>query len=130
MKNFIREFNNQCCNIQLESVTIGKTGIFLDLTLEIRNENLISKVYQKPSNKYLYLPPTTNHSKSVMINVIKQELRRYCLYTSNPSDELVIKKNLRKIMLKRTHENLPRPTISTYFRTQSASNGVTENGNR
>jgi len=102
-KNFIREFNNQCCNIQLESVTIGKTGIFLDLTLEIKNEIIISKVYQKPSNKYLYLPPTTNHSKSVMINVIKQELRRYCLYTSNPSDELVIKEKFYERLCLRGH---------------------------
>ena len=29
-KKFIGEINNQCSNIQLDSVTIGKTGIFLD----------------------------------------------------------------------------------------------------
>ena len=55
------------------------------LELKISNENLISKVYQKPSKKYLYLPPT------IMINVMKQELRRYCLYCTNQSDELEIK---------------------------------------
>jgi len=57
----------------------------LYLELKISNENLISKVYQKPSKKYLYLPPT------IMINVMKQELRRYCLYCTNQSDELEIK---------------------------------------
>ena len=53
-KIFIGEINNQCSYIQLDSVTIGKSGIFLDLELKISNENLISKVYQKPSKKYLY----------------------------------------------------------------------------
>jgi hypothetical protein len=87
----ITSLNNQCCNIQLESVTIGKSGIFLDLYIEIINDTLISKVYQKPSNKYLYLPPTTNHQPNIMINVIKQELKRYCLYCSYPAAELSIK---------------------------------------
>jgi len=102
-KKFIGEINNQCSNIQLESVTIGKTGIFLDLNLEIKNENIISKVYQKPSNKYLYLPPTTNHPSSVMLNVIKQELRRYCLYTTNQSDEFGIKKDFYERLRLRGH---------------------------
>jgi len=102
-KKFIIEFNNQCSNIQLESVTIAKSGIFLDLDLEINCDNIISKVYQKPSNKYLYLPPTTNHQSSVMLNVIKQELRRYCLYTSKRSDELVIKEKFYERLCLRGH---------------------------
>jgi hypothetical protein len=75
----------------------------LDLDLEINCDNIISKVYQKPSNKYLYLPPTTNHQSSVMLNVIKQELRRYCLYTSKRSDELVIKEKFYERLCLRGH---------------------------
>jgi len=34
-KKVIGELNNQCSNIQLDSVTIGKSGIFLDLEFNI-----------------------------------------------------------------------------------------------
>jgi hypothetical protein len=90
-KELITSTNNKCVKIQLESVTIGKSGIFLDLAFEIVDDNLISKVYQKPSNKYLYLPPTTNHQSNIMVNVIKHELKRYCLYCTRAEDELAVK---------------------------------------
>jgi hypothetical protein len=90
-KELITSINNKCVNIQLESVTIGKSGIFLDLAFEIVDKILISKVYQKPSNKYLYLPPTSNHQHNIMVNVIKQELKRYCLYCSRREDEISFK---------------------------------------
>jgi hypothetical protein len=90
-KELITSINNKCVNIQLESVTTGKSGIFLDLAFEIVDDILISKVYQKPSNKYLYLPPTSNHQSNIMVNVIKQELKRYCLYCTRAVDELSVK---------------------------------------
>ena len=75
--NFYTLFNTQCPDIQLESVPIDTKGIFLDLHLEIKNNSIISNIYQKPVNKYLYLPPTSEHASHIMINVIKSELKRF-----------------------------------------------------
>ena len=38
-----------------------------------------------------------------MLNVIKQELRRYCLYTTNQSDEFGIKKDFYERLRLRGH---------------------------
>jgi hypothetical protein len=59
-------FNEQCSSIQLDDVTIGLSGIFLDLNITITNNKLITNLYQKELNKYLYLPPTSSHKASVM----------------------------------------------------------------
>jgi hypothetical protein len=69
---------------------------FLDLTL-FRGERFLFeeivdiKVYQKPTNKYVYLPHTSYHSTNVF-KFIPAELRRYKLICSNQTDYLKIKK--------------------------------------
>lgn len=82
----IQTFNAQCPTLKLESVTTGTSGVFLDINASIRDNKLITKVYQKPINKYLYLKPTTNHSRTVLKNFILQEFNRYRLICSEEAD--------------------------------------------
>jgi hypothetical protein len=70
-------FNSQCPSIQLEGSTVDKHGIFLDIDITITESNaIITKIYQKPSNKYLYIPPSSAHSKQLLHKVIQQEINR------------------------------------------------------
>jgi hypothetical protein len=78
-RQIVEAFNSRCPSIQLESITIGKTGIFLDMEISIEDNKPMVNIYQKKINKYLYIPPTSNHPPHVMKNVIKGEIRRYRL---------------------------------------------------
>jgi hypothetical protein len=82
----VATFNAQCPTLKLDDVTIGRSGVFLDIATSMQNDKLTTKVYQKTINKYLYLKPTTNHSKSVLKNFILEELKRYRLICSEEHD--------------------------------------------
>jgi hypothetical protein len=57
----------------------------IDITITESNA-IITKIYQKPSNKYLYIPPSSAHSKQLLHNVIQQEINRYRLYCTLDED--------------------------------------------
>lgn len=83
----ITSFNKQHPNITLESITIDRIGIFLDLEIRINDDGTISTMaYQKPMNKYLYIPPTSNHSSLLLSNIITQEIKRYRILCTNDDD--------------------------------------------
>jgi hypothetical protein len=80
-------FNKQSSTIQLEGSTVDKHGIFLDIDITITGSDMIiTKVYQKPSNKYLYIPPFSAHSNKNLHNIIVQEIKRYRLYSTLDKD--------------------------------------------
>jgi hypothetical protein len=83
---FITQFNNMFVSIKLDAVTVGNRGIFLDLVFSITDHTLTHTLYQKPSNKYSYIPTLSAHHPSVFDNFILQELKRYTLYCTNISD--------------------------------------------
>ena len=91
--DIIDTFNSVCPSIQFESVTIGNSGIFLDLMAEIivsatGEHTLRTSVYQKPINKYLYLTPTSNHERRIFRNFIVSEFSRYRLHCTDHNDFL------------------------------------------
>lgn len=83
---FAERFNGKCESIKFEEINIGPSGIFLDFEFCIVENRLVSKLYQKALNKYLYIPPTSDHQKSVLSNIVKREIFRYRLYCSLDSD--------------------------------------------
>jgi hypothetical protein len=92
-ENMISTFNSKCPSIQLEAVTIGNSGIFLDLTAEIVSSStgefsLRTGVYQKPTNKHLYIKPTSNHERRIFKNFVVAEFKRYKLHCSEHNDFL------------------------------------------
>lgn len=76
-EQIITIFNSRCPQIQLDAVTTGKKGVFLDLELSIIDNRISTALYQKPMNKYLYIPPFSDHSRSLLNNIIRQEIQRY-----------------------------------------------------
>jgi hypothetical protein len=84
---FVKQFNKLNKNIQLESVTINRTGIFLDLEISLlENNELHYKLYQKPMNKYQYIPLLSAHPKHMIENFIRNELKRYRHYCKEDDD--------------------------------------------
>ena len=97
-KLFINAFNNVIDSITLEAVTIGRSGIMLDLTLQLEhnidNEHdyITHKLYQKPANIYQYIPYMSNHKSSIFKNFILQELCRFRLNCTNDEDYITAQK--------------------------------------
>lgn len=90
---FVTDFNLYTPTIKLEAVTIGRTGIILDLEVSLREHTHPSphdiihhKIYQKPRNKYQYIPTTSEHRPSLFKNFVLQELKRYSLACTDNSD--------------------------------------------
>jgi len=107
---FLAQFCKQYPSINLDGVTTGISGIFLDLRITLQpstdaittlattvvpallvpisalaNEYRI-EVYQKPINKYQYIPIFSNHNPSVFPSWVFSELKRYRLYSTEKAD--------------------------------------------
>jgi hypothetical protein len=99
-------FNSKCPCIQLDEITVGKSGIFLDLMLTISSDNkIISSIYQKSMNKYLYIPPTSNHNNKIISNMIIQEIKRYRFHCSLDIDYYTVRDLFRKRLIDRGYTN-------------------------
>jgi hypothetical protein len=111
---FITAFNKLCPSIKLEAVTISNKAIFLDLYMEIVDRRVEFSVYQKPANIYQYIPPLSRHPRPVFRAWIKEELIRYRLKSSRPSDfqELCRKFNDRLRARGYTSEYVARALVS------------------
>lgn len=72
--DIVATFNSQCNNIKLDAITIGNEGVFLDLKLRVKDNRIVTSLYQKPTNKYLYIPPFSDHSKTLLKNIIINEI--------------------------------------------------------
>jgi hypothetical protein len=101
--NTVQTFNQQCNTLQLEAVTIGQSGIFLDLSVTIRDNKLVIKVYQKSINKYLYLKPSTNHARNVLENFLLQEFTRYKLICTEENEYNKIAQQFTKRLQNRSY---------------------------
>ena len=92
---FLENYNDVYANIILTS-NIGESVDFLDNTIfkghRLGNmKRLDCKTFQKPQNRYLYIPPTSYHDSRVFVNLITSELKRYCLTCSIASDFIDMK---------------------------------------
>ena len=79
---FLATFNQmRPGRIELITTHIGKSVTFMDLDIIISDETnkIYTKIFQKPKNAYLYLPPSSFHQKHIFKNTITAELRRYKL---------------------------------------------------
>jgi hypothetical protein len=92
---FLDTYNDIQKNIILTSNS-GTSVDFLDITIfkgpRLGILNILDiKTFQKPQNKYLYIPPTSYHDSRVFSNLIASELKRYCITCSVTSDFTAIK---------------------------------------
>ena len=110
---FIQTFSSDVNlpTIKCSNFTISdKEGIFLDLHIfkgkRFTERNLMDiKIYQKPQNKYLYIPLNSFHPKSVFPSYIKAELNRYRFTCTGDEDFLTVKDDFFKRLTARGYPN-------------------------
>jgi hypothetical protein len=56
---------------------------YLDVTLQIRNKRVDSRLFEKSMNLYLYLPPHSNHPPGVLKGVIVGMIKRINILTTD-----------------------------------------------
>jgi hypothetical protein len=86
--NLIHLFNQRCSAIQLDGVTQGTSGVFLDLeiSISVNSPHPATKLYQKPTNRFMYITPHSSHNPAVFRNLVVTELKRYRLHCSEDTD--------------------------------------------
>jgi hypothetical protein len=62
------------------------SATFLDLTLEIVDDRIVTKTFEKALNLFLYIPPSSAHSPGVLKSTIFGNVRRYWNQNSNKKD--------------------------------------------
>jgi hypothetical protein len=76
-------------SLSLSRISIGNNALkadFLDLTLEIKNGHIVTKTYEKPTNLFLYIPPTSANSPGVLKSIIFGNVHHYWYQNSNIDD--------------------------------------------
>lgn len=75
----VARFNAQCSSIQLDAVTHGSAGIYLDLKISISagERHPTTCIYQKDMNRFNYIVPSSSHGPAVGRNLVITELKRY-----------------------------------------------------
>jgi hypothetical protein len=73
-------------NLHWKTMDLALKADFLDLTLEIKNGHIVTKTYEKPTNLFLYIPPTSAHSPGVLKSIIFGNVHRYWYQNSNIDD--------------------------------------------
>ena len=110
-----RIFINEYIAIRPDSLALtyelsNTSEIFLVLEFfkgsRIREGKLDTKVYQKPKNQYLYIPPFSYHQATVFTATIKAELRRYRILCNNDNDFNVVKSLYYDRLLSRGYNSL------------------------
>ena len=108
--DFVTEFNSFCPSIKFEAVTVGTSGVMLDLEFNLTSQldppldRVSHKLYQKPRNVYQYIPPTSEHKPSLFKNIVLQELKRYSLASSLETDFTSISHSFKQRLLARGYD--------------------------
>jgi hypothetical protein len=84
-KDFFTTMNSIDSSIQWTIGEFGKRVVYLDLYAQITDNIINFELYQKPQNKYLYLPFTSFHTLATKKGWIKGELIRICRNNSSNS---------------------------------------------
>jgi hypothetical protein len=114
----------ECLNhsgIVVTGVTSAQSINFLDITIFKgtqfqQNNTLNTKIYQKPMNTYGYIPHYSFHTQHIFTNFIKNELRRYHIACTNPSDYNNIRTIFKKRLLARAY---PTKLVNEIFTTST-----------
>jgi hypothetical protein len=91
-QSFVTDFNSQVHSIKFDAITIGPSGIMLDLDFSLQSNPLSPtlsvshKIYQKERNIYQYIPTMSEHPPHLFKNFVFQELNRYRLACTTDDD--------------------------------------------
>lgn len=76
------------------SLELGTSVDFLDLTLTIKGNRIVTKTFQKKDNPYLYIPPHSAHPANTINGTIYGLLRTYYHQNTYDSDFVKIARQL------------------------------------
>ena len=104
---FINCFNTQIPSIRCPEPSVSASeGVMLDLKIFkglafSHTGRFSTSLYQKPQNKYLYLPPCSFHSHHVYPAMVQAEIHRYRTHCSRDEDFVAVCKSFRTRLLER-----------------------------
>ena len=85
LHHFLDHANNVHPNIRL-SLTFGSSVNFLDLTVFFQNGELEHKLYSKPTDSHMLLPPSSHHPRHVFRGVLHGQILRLASTCSRRQD--------------------------------------------
>ena len=98
VRTWINEFNQLRENIFIDKWTFGNRVAYMDLYIFKGNNffhtgMLSIKVYQKPENRYMYIPYKSAHPRHTIKNYVLGELKRYVRINTEELNYQKIKNN-------------------------------------
>ena len=114
---WVNEFNCLRKNIVIDKWQFGNNVAFMDLHIfkgeKFYNEGKLSiKVYQKPENKYMYIPYKSAHPRHTIKNYVIGELIRCVLINTEDLNFLKIK---HRFFLRMRHRGFKKNKLSHWF---------------
>jgi hypothetical protein len=109
---FIQEVNQICPKISFTHEMSFKEIPFLDLMVKKVDNKIAFQCYQKPMNRYMYLPFRSMHPMNTKKGFIKGELIRYARNSTHREDFLKMKILFRQRLTRRGY---PHQFISNIF---------------
>ncbi|CAJ1935146.1 unnamed protein product [Cylindrotheca closterium] len=82
-----KECQGNFCTLNWDFSTLLKTVNFLDLTLTVEPFHINTKLYEKPLNLHLYIPPNSARTSSVRLRLVTGGIFRILQLTSRDIDK-------------------------------------------
>jgi hypothetical protein len=108
-------FNNLHFAIQLEAITAGSSGNFLDLTISVQEpvepgdvSRLAYSLFEKSTNTHQYIPFSSFHPRHILKNFIYNESRRI---SSHYSDNVMAEEQVQVFIRRLVARGYPPPFI-------------------
>ena len=83
--DFNKSLNNQC-KLTWKTERPSMTANFLDLTLRIENNKIVTKTYQKPENLFPYIPGNWAHPPGLLNSFVTSLVRTYWIQNNYSKD--------------------------------------------
>ena len=109
---------NQFGKLKWEFTTMTNTINFLDVTLTLQNGSIITRMYEKVLNLYLYLPPHSSHPPGVLKGLIHGRLQQIDYLCSHDLDKHDLQQKLYQRLLRRGYD---RETLEPIFQASLSS---------
>lgn len=104
--SFISDFNNVHPSISFTHVYSTETINFLDVSISLINGNLITKLYQKPTDRQQYLHFNSSHAKHCKSSIPYSQAVRFKRLCSEQADFIASCDKLRVSLLKQKYPAL------------------------
>jgi len=95
------ELMNDYHGLEWDFTPRGKKVDFMDLTIRIEGDRLVTSLYEKPLNLYLYIPPHSAHPPGVLKGLVSgNTLRIYALCSEQSDIDNRIRQFYRRLLVR------------------------------